>query len=379
MRITIILNNIFKYTEIRLIKKMSEKFPSPFRNNPHPLAEESARHLMSELSQMQELLKPGKGFRVSVLVVKGSTGYLSGSSVYPDEGRLSHPFLRTGDCPLVSLLKYASENRLTPLASAEFWWGDSPSDEVRHHGIFYPVQGKCREETEKVLSSLNAESPPVFGKAVSIPDSEPKTVYEDRHLLIVNKPYGLLSVPGKETEDSVETRIRARYPDAKDIMLLHRLDLSTSGLLLIAKNRYIHRDLQRLFLNRSIEKRYTALVHGCLPESPAEGVISLPLRHDLNDRPRQVVCYKEGKEAVTGWERIGCEGDFTRVKFFPRTGRSHQIRMHASHKDGLNAPIKGDELYGFNDSGRLCLNAEKLSFVHPVTGYRIETESPVPF
>ncbi len=286
-----------------------------------------------------------------------------------------------GDCAGPKLIHYANTHRLTPIALAEFWWGASPTEEVRRHGEFYPAcRGKCGPILPFMLEGYSVEPPPAHG---IFPDgSAPEVLYEDEHLLVVNKPSGLLSVPGKEIGDSVESRIRTRdrslIPEGDGPILVHRLDMSTSGVLLIAKSKEIHKILQKQFLTRKVEKRYVALLAGRLPESPGQGLIELPLRVDLNDRPRQMVCYEHGKPAATRWQIVDYEQELTRVHFYPVTGRTHQLRMHAAHKGGLGVPIKGDDLYGDGD-GRLCLHAESLAFVHPVSGRPVVVEAKAPF
>ena len=285
----------------------------------------------------------------------------------------------TGDCAGPKLLHAAQQMNLVPLALAEFWWGASPSDEIRHHGQFYPpCRGRCFPVLPLMLRGLNVESAPV----VQVYNhGELSIVYEDNEILVVNKPAGFLSVPGKEVTDSVLTRLQDRFPDASGPILLHRLDMSTSGLLLAAKNADMHKALQKQFVQRQIEKRYVAILEGVLPED--KGLIELPLRVDLNDRPRQIVCFQHGKYTITHWEVIERNKNSTRVYFYPRTGRTHQLRVHAAHRDGLNAPIVGDELYGRQTGDkvgpRLMLHAQRLCFVHPGTGRQMAIEVPVPF
>jgi tRNA pseudouridine32 synthase/23S rRNA pseudouridine746 synthase len=197
-------------------------------------------------------------------------------------------------------------------------------------------------------------------------------LYEDEHVVVVNKPSGLLSVPGKEESDSVYTRIRAKYPQATGSVTVHRLDMSTSGLMLIALHAEAHKILQQQFLTRSVEKRYTALLDGYVEKH--EGTINLPLRVDLDDRPRQMVCYEHGKAARTHWRVSGYEAGKTRIHFFPVTGRTHQLRVHAAHPEGLNTPIVGDELYGSGGT-RLHLHADRLQFTHPASGVRMKFEA----
>lgn len=284
-----------------------------------------------------------------------------------------------GDCAAPKLLHYAHQHSLLPLAMAEFWWGASPAGGIRHHGHYYPAcRGKCGPILPFMLEGLRVQSLSLWGADFHDTDAPP-VIYEDDDLLVVNKPSGLLSVPGKEVRDSVLTRLQKRYPDASGPLLVHRLDMATSGLLLVAKSSAIHKALQRQFLQRTIEKRYVAVLDGVLHSASMNaGVVSLPLRVDVDDRPRQLVCFEHGKAASTRWEFISCKEDKTRVYFYPLTGRTHQLRIHASHRDGLNVPIVGDELYGAK-AERLLLHAERLSFCHPATGVRIELEATVPF
>ena len=189
-------------------------------------------------------------------------------------------------------------------------------------------------------------------------------VYEDNYLVVINKPAGMLSVPGKGEIDSVYQHIKILYPDATGPLIVHRLDMATSGVLLIAKNKEVHQHLQAQFKNRMIKKRYIALLDGKI--SSKEGTIILPLRMDPLDRPRQVVDHEHGKTAITQYQVLNEQEGNTLIAFYPLTGRSHQLRVHAAHPEGLHCPIRGDELYG-QKADRLYLHAESLEFVHPVT------------
>ncbi len=281
----------------------------------------------------------------------------------------------TGDCAGPKLIQYAHINGLRPIAMAEFWWGAAPREGIRHHAHYYPAcRGKCYPILDFMLKGLVVDDFKIHGDLIT--DEWPKTVYEDEHLLVVNKPWGLLSVPGKELTDSVQTRLKRRYPQLNGLLLVHRLDYSTSGLLLVAKNASIHKDLQKQFLQRTVEKRYVAVLSKRIEEN--FGTIELPLRVDLLDRPRQVVCYEHGKAAQTRWELISRHANTTRVYFYPHTGRTHQLRIHAAHEDGLNAPIVGDELYG-KSADRLLLHAEHLGFTHPISSERLKFHEPPPF
>lgn len=272
-----------------------------------------------------------------------------------------------GECALPKLLQYAYRSELSPLAMGEFWWGMSPKNEIRHHGHFYPsCKGKCEPILRHMLVGLQVEKNPL---EENIHRHTPLDIlYEDEFLLVVNKPAGMLSVPGKNDLDSIFQRLHRLYPQATGPIIVHRLDMATSGLLLAAKNKTIHQQLQALFEERKIKKRYTALLQGELVTS--HGIISLPLCLNPLDRPRQMVDFKYGKEAITQYEVTGYENGNTRVSFYPLTGRTHQLRVHAAHSQGLNHPIVGDELYGWK-SNRLYLHAAELEFIHPVTQKRI--------
>lgn len=268
-----------------------------------------------------------------------------------------------GECAAPKLLQYAYQNQMKPIALAEFWWGASAKYEIRKHQHFYPsCRGKCEPILGHMLQGLNVEPNPMLDNP-----SKNKTlpiVYEDEHLLLVNKPSEFLSVPGKTISDSVQTRMKVKMPNATGALLVHRLDMSTSGLLLVAKTKEVHKKLQQQFIKRSVKKRYLALLDGELKQT--KGYIDFPLRVNLNDRPRQMYCTEYGKAARTRYEVIAIENGKTRVYFYPITGRTHQLRVHAAHTKGLNAPIVGDDLYGTR-ANRLHLHAEQLEFTHPIT------------
>ena len=329
-----------------------------------------------------------------------------------------------GECALPKLLQYAYLHQLKPLAMAEFWWGDSPKNEIRHHGYYYPsCKGKCEPILQHMLQGLEIDENPLLNPVHE--EEELEIVFEDEWLLVVNKPAGMLSVPGKaEDRDSVYHRLKKKYPEATGPMIVHRLDMATSGLLLVAKTKEVHRDLQAQFANRSIKKRYVAVLDGAIIKTEKEtkpiaekailiakntvstkktakaertgstGRIELPLCLNPLDRPRQMVSSEHGKEAITEYqiisesERITSESEntfnesnridesersinesrkYTRIIFYPLTGRTHQLRVHAAHPEGLGCPILGDELYG-KKADRLYLHAEYIEFRHPIYG-----------
>ena len=287
-----------------------------------------------------------------------------------------NPPAGTGECAAPKLLQYAYLNNLQPLVMAEFWWGDSPKGEIRHHGHYYPAcRHKCEPILNFMLQGLQVEPNPLLTSNTDATQLE--TVYEDDYLLVVNKPAGMLSVPGKTGQASVLTLLQERYPDATGPILVHRLDMATSGLLLAAKDKDTHALLQKQFEERTVKKRYIALLEG-IPQAEPKGFIRLPLRPDFDNRPLQMVCYEYGKPAVTRYEIMDTENDRTRMAFYPETGRTHQLRVHAAHPEGLNCPIVGDPLYG-QPADRLYLHAERLEFRHPVTGQRLQIQKEAPF
>ncbi|MDG1146330.1 MAG: RluA family pseudouridine synthase [Flavobacteriales bacterium] len=268
-----------------------------------------------------------------------------------------------GECAAPKLLQYAFLNKLKPITMAEFWWGAEPKSAIRKHKHFYPsCQGKCFPILNHMLTGLAVDENPLLKNLAK--EKEIEIVYEDDVLVVLNKPSDLLSVPGKNIKDCVLNRMITRYPNASGPLIVHRLDMATSGIMLIAKTKEAHDHLQKQFINRTITKRYTAILDGVIDQS--SGIIDLPLRVDLDDRPRQLVCYKNGKSSRTRFEVVGIEDEKTRIHFYPITGRTHQLRVHASHFKGLNTPIIGDDLYGIKDT-RLKLHAAYIAFKHPVT------------
>lgn len=283
-----------------------------------------------------------------------------------------NPPAGSGECAAPKLLHYAFQHNLKPIAMAEFWWGKSPKSEVRKHKQFYPAcMGKCEPILKHMLSGIETdENPfeinPADGKELEI-------IFEDEHIIAVNKPAEFLSVPGKQITDSVQTRIQSKYPNA---MIVHRLDMSTSGIILIGKNFESYKNLQAQFIKRKVKKRYVALLDGILTAN--EGTIELTLRVDLDNRPNQIVCFEHGKQAKTEWKTIQIRNNQTLVHFHPITGRTHQLRVHAAHNLGLNCPIVGDDLYG-TKANRLHLHAESITFIHPFSKEEMTIQVEIDF
>ena len=272
----------------------------------------------------------------------------------------------TGDCCAPKLLQYAYQKGLHPVCMAEFWWGAPTKEEVRQHLNYYPAcRGKCKPILTWMLQGLDVDPNP---ELLGFQHMEIPVVYEDDALLVVNKPSGMLSVPGRIEDYSVEAVMRERYPDS---IVVHRLDMGTSGLLIVAKNGESYRILQQQFIRHEVKKKYVALLEH---SGEGSGSICLPMRPDPMNRPRQVVDMNHGKRAATRYEFIGNR----LVALWPETGRTHQLRIHCAHQDGLANPIVGDELYGTRGQ-RLCLHAAEIWFRHPVSGSEMHITSEIPF
>lgn len=282
-----------------------------------------------------------------------------------------------GECAAPKLLQQAYLHGWKPIAMAEFWWGDSPKTEIRHHGHYYPAcKGKCEPILQHMLQGLQVEENPML-KRMQVPSKNLEIVYEDPWLSVINKPAGMLSVPGKEDAVSVYSLMREQYPEADSPLTVHRLDMATSGLMLIAKTKRVHQNLQAQFKNRLVRKRYVALLEGIVPKD--KGTVDLLLCLNPLDRPRQMVHTEHGKPAITDYQVLErLDGKRTRIVFYPRTGRTHQLRIHAAHPLGLHCPIIGDELYG-EKADRLYLHAEYLEFTHPITGETVRITKEAEF
>ena len=275
----------------------------------------------------------------------------------------------TGDCCAPKLLQYAYQQGLKPVCMAEFWWGATTKEEIRQHLNYYPAcRGKCKPILTWMLEGLEVDPNPELEGFAHL---ELKTVYEDEAIVVVDKPSGMLSTPGRIEDYSVETVMRQRYPDA---VIAHRLDMGTSGLLIVAKTLEAYHPLQEQFIKHQIKKKYVAKLEGRGKKEEVRGTVSLPLRPDPMNRPRQMVDMEHGKRAVTDYEFISPDI----VALYPQTGRTHQLRIHCAHPDGLGRPIVGDELYGTKGE-RLMLHASEIWFHHPVTGKEMHLASSPPF
>lgn len=312
----------------------------------------------------------------------------------------------SGECCEPKLLQYAFEHGLKPLQMAMFWWGESPKEEIRHHLHFYPAcNGKCKPILHWMLPAdvfKQASADAYIYNKVEI-------LYEDQELAVIHKPEGMLSVPGKDAQQpSIYSWARKQFPEATGPLIVHRLDMATSGLMVIAKTEFAYHRLQEQFTNHQVQKRYVAIVcckdkeiaqriknaakkasqeasNGNTKETTEDtsrnrGLISIPLMPDYLDRPRQIVNHEQGREAITKYEVLGSEErNYLRLALYPKTGRTHQLRVHCAHREGLDAPILGDPLYGNVKADRLYLHAEAITFKHPLTGKEIHIERKADF
>ena len=300
----------------------------------------------------------------------------------------------TGECCAPKLLHYANSHGMVPVALTEFWYGASPKGEIRHHGMTYqPCQGKCQPIMPFLLGDRQQE---VLGsRPASKPVTHLEVLYEDEWLIAVDKPAGMLSVPGKRDSYCAEKILHSQlspltfHLSPLFLKMVHRLDMDTSGVILAAKTLEAYKAMQRMFsLHEEVHKEYIAVLSphqtsaishlpssiSHRPSDLSKGRISLPLSADFYNRPRQIVDYEGGKEAVTDFEFLSDRA----VRLKPLTGRTHQLRVHCAHPDGLGMPILGDPLYGSEPADRMYLHAASLTFVHPVTGQEVTIESPLP-
>ena len=325
-----------------------------------------------------------------------------------------------GDCCAPKLLQYAYLHHLRPVCMAEFWWGESPASEIRHHLHYYPAcRSKCLPILTHMLKGLDVAPNPLAQKRHT---AEPRVLYADEYIMVVDKPAGMLSVPGKaesvrsEFSDSANISVeeyfannsKLKIQNSKFLKAAHRLDMDTSGLLVLARTEQAYVELQRQFASRETVKRYEAVLSGVPTQnsklktqnsstqpSGCLEAISLPLIADINDRPRQRVDMEHGKPALTLYNIVEVRAvdantavayttkkvdkRRTLVHLYPKTGRTHQLRVHCAHPLGLACPILGDPLYGTERADRMYLHAAELTFRHPVTGETMHFLSPSGF
>ena len=384
----------FMKAEMRRIKKRCEELEKPWKEKEQSLTDR-IEQLKKQRKEASDDLQRWLFSQYKMRNAQGETKDLI--EIFNDyNGQL--PPAGSGDCCAPKLLQYAFENNLQPLCMAEFWWGASPKMEIRHHLNYYPAcRGKClpilgwmlsrrkdeggrtKEITPEIQDSKDSGQDSytqyISPSSFLPPPSSIKILFEDSHLLVLNKPAGMLSVPGKTGEESVESMMRDYLHDDVNPIIVHRLDMDTSGLMVVAKTKWTYTELQKQFLEHQVEKTYVALLEHMPEGKPLKGTISLPLRPDIYDRPRQLVDWENGKEAITEY---WISPSSIRIALRPRTGRTHQLRVHCAHQEGLGVPIVGDALYGHR-ADRLYLHAETLSFIHPKTGERLTFTAPAPF
>ena len=345
-----------------------------------------------------------------------------------------------GDCCAPKLLQYAYLHHLRPVCMAEFWWGESPASEIRHHLHYYPAcRSKCLPILTHMLKGLDVAPNPLAQKRHT---AEPRVLYADEYIMVVDKPAGMLSVPGKaesvrsEFSDSANISVeeyfanlqlptnsqlpteqftigeadnsKLKIQNSKFLKAAHRLDMDTSGLLVLARTEQAYVELQRQFASRETVKRYEAVLSGVPTQnsklktqnssaqpSGCLEAISLPLIADINDRPRQRVDMEHGKPALTLYNIVEVRAvdantavayttkkvdkGRTLIHLYPKTGRTHQLRVHCAHPLGLACPILGDPLYGTERADRMYLHAAELTFRHPITGEPMHFLSPSGF
>ncbi|NVD07740.1 RluA family pseudouridine synthase [Vibrio sp. JPW-9-11-11] len=326
--------------------------------------EQQLEQLITQRASLSNALQNKLFEQYRFLNARGETRSLK--SIFADTSSPTPP-AGAGECAAPKLLHYAYANGYQPLALAEFWWGASPKSEVRQHGQFYPsCNSKCQPILGHMLQGLEVDDNPLEENWAE--DKPLEILYQDEAMVVVNKPSGLLSVPGKVITDSAYTRLQAQFPDVEGPFVIHRLDMATSGLLVFALTRRANKSLQKQFMSRGVHKRYVALLEGRIDGE--EGTIDLPMRGDPVDRPRQLVCFEHGKPAFTTWQKIAQDDGRTKLYLEPKTGRTHQLRVHCAHHLGLATPMVGDTLYG-EKANRLHLHAERLELDHPYTKQRM--------
>ena len=356
----------FQKAELRRIKRHWKEETEQVLEQLRPL-QERLESMKQERRQRSDTLQQWLFDNFILLNKRGEQRSLT--SIFADTPQGTPPS-GAGECCAPKLLHYAFLHHLEPLCMGEFWQGRSPQMEVRHHGQFYPAcRGKCKPILEWMLE---LHLPLKGGECLH----EVNIIYEDESIIVVSKPSGLLSVPGKQGLPSVESMLSERYGK---VFMPHRLDQDTSGLLVVARTMEAYHHLQQQFIDHSVQKEYEAILDG-IPHAE-EGIITLPLRPDLMDRPRQLVDYEYGKTATTHYRIINIENGRTRILLVPHTGRTHQLRVHCAHKDGLGVPIVGDSLYGLSGEGatRLLLHARRLVIQHPVTLRTMTFTDTTPF
>lgn len=370
----------FEKAELRRLKKKLNLSLSPYKNK---LEAVSARleSMKQERRIESEKLQKWLFDNFTLLNARGESHSLS--DIFADTP-LAAPPSGAGECCGPKLLHAAYIRGWHPESMAEYWYGNSKEGEVRIHGHFYPAcRGKCLPVLTWMLQGLDV-NPPLHNFSSGGLRHSPEIVFENEWFCVVDKPGGMLSVPGKEEADSVQEWLSSKYGPDRFVKPAHRLDRDTSGLLIAALSPQAYKTLQTLFATRKVKKTYIAELEGdyTTRNIPPSGRIELPLTPDWLDRPRQRVDYVDGKESVTEYHFLNTADGRSRVAFYPHTGRTHQLRVHAASESGLGMPIIGDPLYGRGNGkndGRMHLHAQKLEFTFPNDGIFYSFESNIPF
>ncbi|WP_443866126.1 RluA family pseudouridine synthase [Leyella stercorea] len=413
----------FMKAELRRRRKAMEQAESTFHNPRATLL----KSLQFQRKQMSDELQRWLFAAYRMLNAKGEERDLI--DIFREYTHAMPP-AGAGDCCAPKLLQYAYQHSLRPVCMAEFWWGESPASEIRHHLHYYPAcRSKCLPILTHMLKGLDVAPNPLAQKRHT---AEPRVLYADEYILVVDKPAGMLSVPGK-ADDSASVSVeeyfannsKLKTQNSKFLKAAHRLDMDTSGLLVLARTEQAYVELQRQFASRETMKRYEAVLcgvpkhttphstlHSDVPEPITQNskfkiqnsstqpdscleAISLPLIADINDRPRQRVDMEHGKPALTLYNIVEvraadantavayttkkADKSLTLVHLYPKTGRTHQLRVHCAHPQGLACPILGDPLYGTERADRMYLHAAELTFRHPITGEPMHFLSPSGF
>lgn len=357
----------FEKAELRRLKKKTALILEPLAQNLRE-CEMKLADMKAKRRSDSEALQNWLFSNFTVLNARGESKSLK--EIFSDTV-FGVPPSGAGECCGPKLLQAAYLRGLTPLSMAEYWYGKSKDGEVRVHGMHYPAcRGKCLPVLGWMLQGLTV-TPPLYEDVSGKRAFKPVIIFENQWFCVADKPSGMLSVPGKSPEVSLEQWLQYHYGAEKDVRLAHRLDQHTSGLVIAAFGKESLKVLRMMFASRRIRKTYEAELEGNFKSSglPRRGTICLPLAPDYLDRPRQKIDFERGKEAVTHYEFTGINGGCSRVLFYPQTGRTHQLRVHAASGMGLGMPIAGDSLYGRADrsgAGRLMLHARKLEFTFPI-------------
>ncbi len=368
---TLIKESQFEKANLKRVEKEWKSKIDELKQQLLPL-QEKITQLKNERKTRSALLQKRLFNEFQMLNAKGEKKGLI--EIFSTTSQLTPP-AGSGECAGPKMLQYAYTHGLKPVAMAEFWWGESPKKEIRRHKQFYPAcMNKCYPILSHMLIGLDVEPSPLANGAELYDKIE--ILYKDENIVAISKPHGLASAPGKASEASVLDYIKKLFPSAEGPLLVHRLDMDTSGILLIALDSATHKIMQSQFASRAVKKRYIALLDGVI--NTPKGTINLPLSPSYEDRPRQIVDHINGKSALTEYKIDKVIDGKTRIALYPLTGRTHQLRVHCAHTEGLNCPILGDPLYG-NRSERMYLHAEKLTFVHPFQNKSITITDPAKF